>query len=272
MKIVPQKFGRIARVAAIAAITTTASASVAFADFNGDDSVGIKFYNNAAGVTAASLVGVTAVESQNWNLTNGASGTFGTLVEDNGNGGLSGASNTSITGSWSAASEGQNIDNNNFGGGSFGSGNGGFMNGYLAYPSSQNIDTNNITINLANLGSEFSGGFDLYCYSVDETGSGFDTKFTVGSTSLTSTSHNGPTWINGGNYVEFTGLTGTTLSITATGVNNNFNYQPSVQAIEIVSDPVSETPVPEPSTYAMLLGGLLMLGYIARRRSNAEVL
>ena len=59
-------------------------------------------------------------------------------------------------------------------------------------------------------------------------------------------------------YVQFAGTSGSKI----TGLT--FNNVPSTNAFETAN--YSVTPVPEPETYALLLGGLGVVGFLARRR------
>ena len=49
---------------------------------------------------------------------------------------------------------------------------------------------------------------------------------------------------------------------TITGTSSNFLLKPTFTALH-----TTISPIPEPSTYAMLLAGLGMLGFVARRRN-----
>lgn len=61
-----------------------------------------------------------------------------------------------------------------------------------------------------------------------------------------------------GQYVQFTGTAGTLIT------NLVFSNAPNVNSFETAN--YSVTPVPEPETYALLLGGLGLVGFVARRR------
>lgn len=62
-------------------------------------------------------------------------------------------------------------------------------------------------------------------------------------------------------YVQFTADAGSSI----TGLS--FTNVPSIDAFETAN--YSVTPVPEPETYALMLGGLGVLGFMARRRRAA---
>jgi hypothetical protein len=64
------------------------------------------------------------------------------------------------------------------------------------------------------------------------------------------------------NFVEFTGVTSNTGSLTLTGTGNAV----AIMGFQIVD--LGSAPVPEPSTWAMMLGGLGMLAFVVRRKAN----
>ena len=83
------------------------------------------------------------------------------------------------------------------------------------------------------------------------------------------------------NTLSFTGLNGTTTAITGAGLaagryTYNFsaadqiksvNFGSSTRAFEI--DNVSVTAVPEPASWALMIGGFVMVGAAARRRNRS---
>jgi hypothetical protein len=68
-----------------------------------------------------------------------------------------------------------------------------------------------------------------------------------------------------GNYVEFTGITGSSsLSVSIPGANTV-----GVAGFQL-EDLGGGSAVPEPSTWAMMLGGVLMLGVVLRKRTKTS--
>lgn len=63
-------------------------------------------------------------------------------------------------------------------------------------------------------------------------------------------------------------LSGLALSIRFLGVGEFFSVEYSVDNLSIVNEANIAAPVPEPETYAMMLAGLGMLGFVARRRKQ----
>ena len=63
-----------------------------------------------------------------------------------------------------------------------------------------------------------------------------------------------------GGYVQFTGTEGTLINTLA------FSNSPQTNAFETAN--YSITPVPEPETYALLLAGLGVMAFVARRRKS----
>ncbi|MES3012480.1 MAG: PEP-CTERM sorting domain-containing protein [Pseudomonadota bacterium] len=100
------------------------------------------------------------------------------------------------------------------------------------------------------------GSPDLYnTLTVTSTG-GVTQVFTAASLSFAVTNGNQ----SFSQYVQFSGLAG--AKITAL----SFNNVPATDAFETAN--YSITPVPEPETYALLLAGLGVVGFMARRRRN----
>ena len=84
----------------------------------------------------------------------------------------------------------------------------------------------------------------------------------VAGTSTYDGSGTPPSGIKAADYVEFTGLTAADLQINFGGYQSNAG----MNGIQIVQD-LSTPAVPEPSTWAMMLGGLGVLGFCLRRKS-----
>ncbi|MDP9046356.1 MAG: PEPxxWA-CTERM sorting domain-containing protein [Pseudomonadota bacterium] len=81
---------------------------------------------------------------------------------------------------------------------------------------------------------------------------GKTTKFTAAGLGLSPVNGTG-----GGQYVEFTDIGSTIKSL-------KYANAPKTNSFETAN--YSVTPVPEPETYALMLAGLGMVGFIARRR------
>lgn len=65
-------------------------------------------------------------------------------------------------------------------------------------------------------------------------------------------------------------LSGLALSIRFLGVGEFFSVEYSVDNLSIVNEANIAAPVPEPETYAMMLAGLGLLGFVARRRKQQQ--
>lgn len=84
------------------------------------------------------------------------------------------------------------------------------------------------------------------------------------------------------NTLSFTGLDGTSVPITGAGLTaglhtytfsaadqiKSVNFSSSNRAFEI--DNVSVTAVPEPASWALMVGGFMMVGFVARRRAGSH--
>lgn len=73
-------------------------------------------------------------------------------------------------------------------------------------------------------------------------------------------------WGNSANFFAI----GTNYAGTALDTNLNLFYFDSNNVDNSGSILVNVTPVPEPETYAMMLGGLALMGFAARRRRNNQ--
>jgi hypothetical protein len=114
-------------------------------------------------------------------------------------------------------------------------------------------------------GVNTAGAYDL---SFDYNGSGFWALYNTDTSSYVST----------GPLVQLNGMGHDTSSLTLTGSSNYKLYFGSLGAglpgmttgmqLDNVSVTQAVTPVPEPESYAMLLAGLSVLGFIGRRRNG----
>ena len=99
-----------------------------------------------------------------------------------------------------------------------------------------------------------AGSYNLFLYATNNDSGNLDsTVFTIGSQSLTVLNAGDTTFVEGSNYVEFTGISPVdgVISITAThgaaGVNGEIDFN----GLQLAA-----AEVPEPSAYALLLAGL----------------
>lgn len=106
-----------------------------------------------------------------------------------------------------------------------------------------------------------AGTYDL---SFDFNGSGFWALYNSDTSS----------YVSAGPLVQISGMGHDTSSLSLTGSSNYKLFFGSIGAglpgmvTGMQLDNVSVTPVPEPESYAMLLAGLSVLGFIGRRRSG----
>lgn len=100
------------------------------------------------------------------------------------------------------------------------------------------------------------GSPDTYNLLTVTTTGGVTTNFSTASLAFSVT--NGDQSFS--QYVQFSGTGGSKI----TGLT--FNNIPSINAFESAN--FSVTPVPEPETYALLLAGLGVVGFMARRRKS----
>jgi len=143
------------------------------------------------------------------------------------------------------------------GGGYSGSGND-LLDDYLFIQT----NTNNQTITITGLTGSF---YDIYFYGMGNN-AGQGSTFTFGTTSLQTTNspRNGTSFVQNQNYVVFSGLTPSSGNLSFLWSVGPDNANGALNGIQIV------TAIPEPSTYALLIGGLAALALL-RRRSRRTV-
>lgn len=258
------RLGKMLQVAAIAVIAASATASVVLADNNGDTTIFVKFNNSGTTVASSSTIGPNGstlgspnIRTTNINIFNTfTSGTTtADLVED-----TSGAATTTgatLTFTGTSSNSSSSIGQTTFSGGNFSSSDQGFFAG-----GANTKITGGLTFTVQGLGPEFSS-YNLYVYACDvnNTGGSQGDHITVNGQGPLTNSPTGASSYSAGNlYEEFTSLSGaSTMTFTATSANGVVG---EINGFEIVG--ISSTP--EPSTYALLLGGVLALGFIVRRR------
>jgi PEP-CTERM motif len=109
-------------------------------------------------------------------------------------------------------------------------------------------------------------------YNVAVYDGNISTAFTINGVSAGSTtsfSEFGPNAFSlGGNYVELTGVSVTdgSLTIIGTGIDSTQSFQADISGFQIES----QTAVPEPSTYALVLAGMTALFFLHRRHKTAS--
>jgi hypothetical protein len=102
------------------------------------------------------------------------------------------------------------------------------------------------------------GSPDTYNLLTVTTTGGVTTQFSTSSLSF-AVSNGDQTFSQ---YVQFSGTGGAKI----TGLT--FNNIPSINAFESANFSVTTPPIPEPGTYALLLAGLGVVGFMARRRKS----
>jgi hypothetical protein len=251
---------RVLAAAAVIVFCSSARAGV------NSDTIGIKFGVNFppkdfSMMNPGDVAGVSGVETANWNNavpvarpvpthdnqnTSANLGTLSNLVRDT-NGA---ATTTSASVTWSAeatwASSGNSEENNNFPGDNFNpSPNRKLMLGYLDHnsgnsPTGGAQHTNRVTI--TGLPADMAT-YDVIVYELGGVGGGRGGTYTVngvaklGTSGDAATSTNGPTFVQDpgdgsgqGNYLRWTGLTGSTVKIRA----RNDSFRAVINAVEII--------------------------------------
>lgn len=245
----------ILTVFALAAFVGAAQAQIVSIQFSG------------TGTALSSTISAGAVSATNWNSEAASSGSGITGLVDSTGATVSGLSLTYTS-------------NGNVGGGSPGGDQGlqDLYSSHLESPYSADatgtVANNRVALLLTNIPY---AAYDIYVYTrnagnnskVWQSTTNFYTSnadIASNSTSIAYTDAGASTYVNGGNYVVFTGLTGTQQFLLDSGIldgggsNNNSGFA----GVQIVSA------VPEPSTYAMMLGGLGLL-MVLRRFSARKV-
>jgi len=248
------QLGKMLQVAALVVIAAPASASLAFADNSDNYSITMKFDNQSNGsppsLTSASTVGVDP--STNINLDNAASsGTLGLTQDLNGAASSSGASLTfADTAGLSYADSGVTLSSIN-----------------TAFYEDGLVNDPTLSVNVTSLGANYTAnGYSLYVYAGSQYGGNTSTyKLTDGAIvetpqGATPGGFDDTGYNLGKEYVVFSDLTGSNFTLTDTYSGGGTATLPGFQIVANVSA------VPEPSTYALLLGGVVVLGFMVRRR------
>ncbi len=113
------------------------------------------------------------------------------------------------------------------------------------------------------------GGTDSYAYGLNNLGQAVGFSTIAGNTAGHATLWVGGTAIDLNSFLDANTVQAGWVLSYATGINDNgaivgaaYNNQLHVQRAFVLA------PVPEPETYAMMLAGLGMLGWLARRKKS----
>jgi hypothetical protein len=227
-----------------------------------------------AGSTKAQTLGIDFTANQNTDQGNAVTGTAGVVAQANWNnvnaGGAATGSSSSLLYSDGSAASGVSVSwsapdtySANY---ALNNGNETLLSNFL-----DSTPATGSTVSITGL----SGGtYDLYIYIAGDQGSPairggtYDingTAFTLYNNG-TADSANGDfslasgDGVTAGNYFETT-ITGTSLTVTTTATHGTDSFlRAPIDGLQLVA-------VPEPSTWAMMLGGVGMLGIFRRRRA-----
>ena len=120
------------------------------------------------------------------------------------------------------------------------------------------------------------GGTSSGAYAINNSGQVAGWSNITGNTAYHATLWNGTTATDLNSFLDASTISAGWVLAEATGINdygwivgNAWNTLTGQQHAFLLSDTVSPvSPVPEPETYAMLLAGLGLMGFTARRRKN----
>jgi hypothetical protein len=255
---------RIGVLRAAAGLAVGLMASSAFASVGGP-SIGVKFGTDQPNSTMAATDVAGVVPTANWTNASGVTGNLSNLMADVN--GVATATATSVT--WTSnntwASTGIGEENNNFTGA-----NKTLMTGYL---DNDPAVTATINVTFSGLPTSVVPNYTAIVYFLGGSG-GRGGNYQANGTSpvqvgdVATTGFNGPAFVldpgvdhnDKGNFLVFTNLTGTDLTITATALATAVDpasFRAPINAIEIV--PTSAVPEPMGISLAFLgLGGLAL--------------
>ncbi len=240
-------------IAAVAAFTTAAASAAA---------INLNFQGTAPAMGAADVAGAPGVADSNWNNVTGAGGTYGTTTVAISGGGLG-------TGGWTLPATSP-----------IGTGDGMMYHGFFE------TDGTAATISVSGLSYAL---YDVYVYFDGDNAAQWRTaNYSIGATSFngvedsentnwgtgqnvnmvyqlpTATGTGNSNWPvtgpnnNEGNYVKFSGVTGSSFDLIMKGAASQGTVRGVINGMQIVQ-------IPEPSSTALLgLGGLALV--LRRRR------